>query len=939
MSISLEEVNIVNIAFDMSFVQGVSNYRGIGRYSKNLIEHVSILGKDLSFFYFYPDINNGPDALKSQLQKFLRHNQIELFHILSPFEYKNQAMMNREWYGKTKLAVTLYDIIPHLYKDQYLHNEGFEAFYYRVIEFIKSCDVILAISETTKQDAVQHLGMDPNKIVTIMGGIDSRFKVLPAVNRAELLARYGIVKPYVMCTGGMDFRKNMSRLIEGFSIANRQLNHAYQLVLCCSVTSEDRQQLMEIAQRSGVAEDIVITGFVPDNEITDLYNAAEVFAFPSLYEGLGFPVLEAMACGAPVLTSNCSSLAEIAGDAARLVNPHYSSDIGAGLYELFTQPAMRAELQQRGFRQAAGFRWETVAGKVIASYKQLIRRKIAIFTPLPPIRSGIADYMESILPLLARNYDCDFYVDDDYAPNIPPGPTVRIYNHRLFHDRAQDYDAVIYQMGNSGFHIYMIPYLRVYSGIVVLHDLNLHAMSIEWTLSKDDVETYTHVLSSHYGQSAKHVAAAIRNGQIERPHEQIVINKYFLNKAKEVIVHSRYCKDSLNSDGVRNVRVTRLPAKAAAVPDRTSCAGGNKFVFASFGYATPHKQIETAIRAFGRLVCQGITNIEYRLVGPIDPQFLRQVRSLIREERLESYVKVLGHVDDAAYQRHLSETDAAINLRYPTYGESSASLLDILSSGIPAIISNIGAFSEFPEETAVKLPPVPDDDTTLAEAMLRLYKDEALRAKLSQHARVYVAQHHSAEEYIRQLGEAIENTAKQRLRDIPTILWPLEEEFVDEEEPAFSEPQPPVPVQTETVPPEAPAEAADPPASTIRLSPNRMKQRRLRRRTVTYCSFELPALPQETRIDRAVLTLPLARPARRVAVHRIRRSWSERSARLRKPLVYRKPIFSARGQRGTVQWDCTPLVHLWMANPDKNHGICVPLHTHPHLELILGTEG
>ncbi|MED1852255.1 glycosyltransferase [Brevibacillus borstelensis] len=743
----------MNIAFDMTFSQNVSNVRGIGRYSKSLLEHIALQSGDHSFFYFYPDLSVSHEQLREQLQLFIRQNKIDLFHILSPFEWTNFAMMNREWYGKTRVAATLYDMIPWIYQHIYLSNPQYREFYRNVLEFVKSCDIIFAISEATKQDAVKLAGMDPEKIHVVMGGMNEQFTCIPNCNQMEVNSRYGIRKPYVMCTSGMDFRKNTDKLIEGFAKANQALHFSYQLVLCCDVSPTDVEHLKKVAQNAGTADDLIITGYVPDSDLVKLYNGAALFAFPSLYEGFGLPVLEAMACGVPVVTSNNSSLAEIAGDAAYLINPHSTDEIASGIYKMLTSPDLQIEYRKKGFVRAEQFQWSEVARKVMDGYQLVVRKKIAIFSPLPPIHSGIANYMASILPSLLKNYDCDLYIDDGYTPELSDtARTANVYHHRMFPEKADEYDAILYQMGNSFYHAYIIPYLRKYHGVVVLHDLNLHGLGQWWALDKNDLDTYLTMIKEEAKDGDDSLLRAVLSGNMGSQFDHI-INKFYINGAKSVVVHNRYCYDALVNDGVESVIMARLPA---SMPLQSPKNRNNRFVFASFGFSGPHKRLESAIRCIKMLVSKGHDNVEYRIVGSFDSDYANTLKSLVTSLKLQSHVTFLGYLPNEEYYQQLSQADAVINLRYPTCGESSATLLDTLSLGIPSIVSDIGSFREISDEVVLKVPsPLPDDQPLFA-AMLKLYQDPDLRQGMSRKAKEYVSRCHSVEQYIEQLNKAIE---------------------------------------------------------------------------------------------------------------------------------------------------------------------------------------
>jgi len=355
----------MNIAFDMHFTKTLSNQRGIGRYSHNMIQSIKSIDRHNTYFDFYPNLKDS--RLEEQLKDFLTKNSIDIFHITSPFEANAFRMLKKGWFQKTRLVVTLYDLIPLLFYSAYLRIDSEIKWYLSVLDFIKSCDAILSISETTKRDAVAYAHMDPGKIKVISGGVDSKFKVIP---NAKPSPRLKITKPHVIYTGGDDFRKNLRAIIQGFAAVNNFFSAKYQLVLAGDIINKEK--LYGIAAKAHLSKDsVIMTGYIADDELIKLYNSAELFIYPSLYEGLGLPVLEAMACGLPVLTSNNSSLHEISGDAAYKINPESKEELIHGLSFLLSQPAIRELYRKKGLEHAKKFQWAQVAQRVIDVYNSL----------------------------------------------------------------------------------------------------------------------------------------------------------------------------------------------------------------------------------------------------------------------------------------------------------------------------------------------------------------------------------------------------------------------------------------------------------------------------------------------------------------------------------------------------------------------------------------
>lgn len=227
---------------------------------------------------------------------------------------------------------------------------------------------IIAVSTATRDDLVRFAGVRSDKITVIHHGLAPRFRPVAdptAITAAQ--ARYGITDTYFLYVGTLQPRKNLLRLIEAFAQLDE---NALQSTRTELVIAGKKGWLTEAIERRatelGVAERVRFVGYVADADLPALLSGALGFVLPSLYEGFGMPVLEAMACGAPVLTSTISSLPEVAGNAALLVDPEDTAAIMGGLRRLTTEPALRAQLRARGLARAAEFTWQRCAAQTLA---------------------------------------------------------------------------------------------------------------------------------------------------------------------------------------------------------------------------------------------------------------------------------------------------------------------------------------------------------------------------------------------------------------------------------------------------------------------------------------------------------------------------------------------------------------------------------------------
>jgi hypothetical protein len=257
---------------------------------------------------------------------------------------------------------------------------------------------------------------------------------------------------------------------------------------------------------------------VTDEELCALYNQATLLAHPSRYEGFGLPVVEAMRCGTPVVTTTASSLPEVAGDAALLVDPEDPAALAGAIARLAADPGLRDTLRQRGFDQALRFDGAQLATSTIESYRRAAappdpsgipgagrdRLRLAVWTPLPPQQSGIADYSAELLDGLAPRCDLEVFVDGGYLPDAELMLRHEVHHHSAFARRAaqKPFDAVVYQVGAFPYHDYMAPALGLHPGIVVLHDLVWSPVVYDRFHRLGDVEAFRRQFAGIHGHGA-----------------------------------------------------------------------------------------------------------------------------------------------------------------------------------------------------------------------------------------------------------------------------------------------------------------------------------------------------------------------------------------------------------------------------------------------------
>lgn len=277
-------------------------------------------------------------------------------------------------FGTFPTVITIHDVIQFVLP-QYRWRKISRMYYWLVSRAARRASAIIAVSECSKRDIVRILGIPPERIFVIGNAVDESFRpVTDSWQHAAVRERYGIEPNYLLYFGGFDLRKNVHRIIQAYVRLPEQLRARFQLVIAGRLHllghplyPDPRPLVRELGQE----DRIIFTGQIREQDKVPLYSGAAVFLFPSLYEGFGMPVLEAMACGTPVITSNLSALPEVVGDAGVLVDPYRVEAISQAMVELIEDPARRQELGRQARERSRGFTWQEVAERTVQVYRRV----------------------------------------------------------------------------------------------------------------------------------------------------------------------------------------------------------------------------------------------------------------------------------------------------------------------------------------------------------------------------------------------------------------------------------------------------------------------------------------------------------------------------------------------------------------------------------------
>lgn len=347
---------------------------GLGRYSRGLIEALGRVDAENQYEILMPD-----DSYRFPERPNMRYRLIRFPFFKRRFWEQTAPLLVGRYdllhfpydscvaWKRGAFIVTVHDVKPLIFgtdtgRSRFSLNRLIERLLVR--DKWARIDHVLTDSHCSRRDIVQRLGVPAERITVVYPGVEQeRFApVMPTGREGR--------RPYVLCVAGADPTKNVEVLVEAFARLPHPIRDAHDLVL----TGDFRRRvdLHERVRQAGIEKQTIFTGVVGDDQLVDLYQRAALFVFPSLYEGFGFPVLEAMACGCPVISSDASSLPEVVGDAAILVDPSDVEGFTRRMGQVLTDADRRQDMRERGLAHATQFSWDRTARETVAVYRRVV---------------------------------------------------------------------------------------------------------------------------------------------------------------------------------------------------------------------------------------------------------------------------------------------------------------------------------------------------------------------------------------------------------------------------------------------------------------------------------------------------------------------------------------------------------------------------------------
>ncbi|QDT63753.1 glycosyltransferase family 4 protein [Calycomorphotria hydatis] len=405
----------LTINFDLVGIQSPSDGpRGVGRYLRGLtaalekhsdecrlqlfgfeeLGTAALHGLPTECVRLFPSGNEPSKSLEEWACG--RDSGADLFVCSTPFDESLGFRPPSRDRSELPLAVIGYDLIPLLYPDWYFADRSHRQRYENRAKIISNYDGVFAISEATRRDFARLLSMPDERLFPIGGAVNAA-DFSPCHPEATSATNAVENDEYFYAILGCDPRKNHSGLLAAFSLLPEELKSKLKLVLTCRATPLQETLLRAEARRLGIHRQLVLTGPLSDAELQGLLRGCRAFVFPSLYEGFGLPILEAMACGAPVITGDNSSLPEVAGDAAIQCDVSRHDQLAKQMETICRDESLREQLKQRGLERVQEFTWDKVAERFLAAASEMVSNANRLSTSVAP--GGVAGARRSLPPV------------------------------------------------------------------------------------------------------------------------------------------------------------------------------------------------------------------------------------------------------------------------------------------------------------------------------------------------------------------------------------------------------------------------------------------------------------------------------------------------------------------------------------------------------------
>ena len=686
-------------------------------------------------------------------EHFIGQLQPDIVYVTSLFEglYEDVVTSVADVPAPHATAVTLYDLIPLVQKKKYLLDEVSKTHYMRKVSQLTRADILLAISEFSRDEGRQLLDYPADRIVNMSSASGDFFRPIQMslVDRNDVLARFGVKNKFLMYTGSFDQRKNQKNLIEAFSLLPAKTRAEFQVVIVGNGWPAVYDEMRAHGLKHGLAGDsLIFTGKVEDNDLLRLYNLCFLFVFPSLSEGFGLPILEAMSCGAPAIGSNATSIPEVIGRADALFDPTSPSSIAAKILEVIQTPSFYKALREHALVQAKKFSWEKSARVALNAFREFASRTSRAFAVTSLSRAeldGANSFRSRIIDSIAAIPDLNGMAQHS---QLELAGLIAI-NARLLSIASVSESYPAKMDGHE--HLGLVTSWGTKCGVAEYSKWLMRSMPFEFTVfaprsellvvfgepfvsrcwAQNDEDDLSDLLQSiresqattvlfqfHYGfynfSALEKLIAALQTCKISTSfqlHSTVDPPEHISpKKLSALAVTFRTCANifvTTQADVLRladigvveNVKLMPLGvnrALAASVPYSRS---DEDFVISSYGFFLPHKGVHELIRAVAVLRAT-IPNVKLLLVNseyPITESRLlvQQGKEIVNELGLADCVTfVTDYLTDEESMGYLTKSNLIVYPYQHTTEPASAAVRLGIASGVPVAVTPATIFED-----------------------------------------------------------------------------------------------------------------------------------------------------------------------------------------------------------------------------------------------------
>ena len=713
--------------------------RGIGRYLHELLGALGRIDGDVRLTYVLnPDLGvpRQIDTLTTRgrvtFSDRLSPTDGDLFHVPSPFE---PASIDRVWPPGVRdlpLVLTVHDLIPFVLSDLYLGSASESRWFKTRLELVRRAVRVIAVSEATANDLIERAGVSPERVVVISEAPAEHFT--PHEDRSLALQEARgtlrrLREGYVFYPGGMDRRKNIVRLIDAYAGLPAHLRRRHQLVVACQLTEDNRAEIDRMLEAFAVTEDVLFPGYVSDETLVLLYQGAELAVFPSLYEGFGLPVAEALACGTPVIASRTSSIPELIENEEALFDPYDPRSIQDKLSQALRNPAFMEQLREA--RLATRHSWPEAARDTAAVYASASRRRrrlrrarprVAVVAALPDPTTGRETV--SLLAALGRRWDVDTFSETKLA-FLPPGVDAHRLDWLDLVERTRGgYDSILSILGDGVRDAGPLEVVKARGGQLLFRGSSLARLYAWCGRVRTDIEPrgFDGAIRAMYGDRLPaELEAADRIAPKDADRLALLMTAEVVANADRVFVQSQYAKElvGLDAGAAHERKITVVPV---AFPQRIHERHGREPLVVA--RLTGQKdELQPLFEALSLLIAE-TPKLHFAIVAARGSRHSRAVLGrFAKSHDMASRAVVISEADRGRWGSLLRGAAVSVHTAEEHELAISPFLSESLSAGVPTVSLQVGPVGELPDEALIKLPPEAAPEA-VARAVLTLVRQE-----------------------------------------------------------------------------------------------------------------------------------------------------------------------------------------------------------------------